>query len=835
MEVIEIIGGRIHNLKNISVKIPKSKIVAITGVSGSGKSSLAFDLLFEEGRSRYLQAIGMPPRLESDKPFDMITGLSPTIAVEQRTVRYRNPRSTVGTRTNIYNYLRMLYAACAVQLCPICKDPVNKSGSCDICGMEVEPLGMKHFSFNEPSGMCLSCTGRGYIREFKEEKLVPDPNKDLIGVCEDAPVAFAAMRNWMPSLAKHYGFGLDTPYKKLSKKIKHIFLYGSKGEKMEFYMVSKQYTHKSQKVYEGIIPHLERAMEKSVSDYRRRTIEKKYMDKSICPDCKGFRINDRAREVQIGGKHIGELATMTIDELMTFLNRSEDEHISSTIGQALIEKIGQELNKFFSLGLSYLHLNRPTHSLSGGENQRLSLMTQMNLGLDGCVLILDEPTMGMHELEKQNLADILTLLRDAGNSVLIVEHDEKLISIADEVIDLGPLSGVQGGEVIFQGPLSKIKTHNDSLTGRYLAKKMRYPVKKINDRRKPNFSKVVKLTNISTNNLKKVTVDIPLNIMVGIAGVSGSGKSSLITDTLVPLLKKQLTRNRKEKKIQNDVNDFGNDTRDPLEMIYGQVTGWNQLGDCIIVDQSPIGRNRNSFPASYIGLWDAIRKLFATQPLAKKRKYQEGHFSFNSDKGRCPNCKGEGRVSLAVSFLDEISLPCEECDGTRYIPDILEIEYGGKNIRDVLDLSVTDALEVFKEVEKIVHYLRILDDIGMGYITLGQPATTLSGGEAQRVKLAKALGTLKDRTTLFVLDEPSTGLHFHDEVKLLVLLDKLVDQDNSVVIIEHNPNILRFCDYIVELGPEGGPKGGQVLATGTPEKLVKNKTSLIGPFLRGQS
>ena len=831
MEKIEIIGARIHNLKNIDVSIPKHKIIAITGVSGSGKSSLAFDLLFEEGMTRYLHAIGLPPRLETEKQFDMITGLSPTIAVEQRTVRYKNPRSTVGTRTGIYNYLRMLYATEAKRLCPICKEPVSKNFTCEICGMEADPLEMKNFSFNEPSGMCLKCAGRGYIREFRPEKLIPNENWTLEEICKAASGSFAALKRWVPCLADHYGFNPKTPYKDLPKKIQDIFLYGSSGEKIVFQMESKQYTHVAKKEYEGIIPNLERAIETSVSDYRRKKIENSYMDKVICTDCKGFRINEQAREATISEKHIGELATITIDELLRFLENIDENELKYESGRALLAKIVDELKKFELIGLSYLHLNRSNRSLSGGEVQRLSLLTQMSLGLGDVVLILDEPTMGMHELEKESLGKILEVLRDQGNTVIIVEHDEKLISIADDVIDLGPGAGVLGGEIVFQGTLAKLKNDPKSLTGEYLGKKIEYPKKTQKMRRKLKPGKIIQLTDVSTNNLQNVTVDIPLGLMVGVSGVSGSGKSSLITDTLVPLLQKQLKYAKKQEKKAESEEIYDYETKDPLEIVKGKLDGWENIDECIVVDQSPIGRNRNSFPASYIGLWDVIRKLFAKQPVSKKRKYKDGRFSFNSEKGRCPVCKGEGRITLQISFLDELSVPCEECNGKRYISEILEVTYFKKNIREVLDLSVSDALEVFKEEPKIMKYLKILEKIGMGYIRLGQSATTLSGGEAQRIKLSKALGSSKHKNTLFVLDEPTTGLHFHDEVKLLKLLDQLVDQGNSVVIIEHNTNILSYCDWIIELGPKGGPKGGKIISEGTPEEVMKNTNSIIGEFL----
>lgn len=849
---IEVIGGRIHNLKNINIKIPKNKLIVFTGVSGSGKSSLAFDLLFEEGRTRYLQAIGMPPRLESEKQFDLIKGLSPTIAIEQRTTRFTNPRSTVGTRTSIYNYLRMLYAIESEQLCPICKVPVKSDLTCDICGMKVETLQIKNFSFNEPSGMCLKCKGRGYIREYLQNKLVPNEDWTLWEICEHASNAFADCKRWMPCLAEHYGFDQATPFKDLPKKIKDIFFYGTKGEKILLQMETKNYSHTTEKAFEGIIPHLERTMERNISDYRRKIIEDRYMDLGICPDCDGYRINEKARNAKIEGKHIGELAQLSITELIEFLETVKKKKFRIENSRALINKILNELKKFEILGLSYLHLNRYTRTLSGGEVQRLSLIAQMSLGLENVILILDEPTMGMHEIEKENLGKVLLNLRDSRNSLLVVEHDESLMKLAEQIIDLGPGAGVEGGEIVFQGTYSELLKDPKSLTGKYLSNELKYPKKTSKDRRKIDKSKRIRMIGISTNNLKNLNVDIPLGVMVGVAGVSGSGKSSLISDTLVPLLQNQFKIMRDLKKSENQTEvkmgkkkaNNGNDgtingneyesedeTRDPLEFIKGKLEGWDLINDIVVVDQGPIGRNRNSFPASYIGLWDYIRGLFAAQPLSKKRKYDEGHFSFNSDKGRCPVCKGEGRVKIQVSFLDDISILCEECHGQRYQSSILDVKYNGKNIKEILDLSVCDALQIFQEEPKITSYLKILNDIGMGYVTLGQSATTLSGGEAQRIKLSKALGTFKKENTLFILDEPSTGLHFHDETKLVTLLDRLVEQGNSVIIIEHNTKILGFCDYIIELGPSGGPKGGDLIACGTPEEIKSSNRSVIGKFL----
>jgi excinuclease ABC subunit A len=853
MENIEVFGARIHNLKNIDVKIPKGKIVAITGVSGSGKSSLAFDLLFEEGRTRYLQAIGLPPRLEREKEFDSILGLAPTIAVEQRTVRHRNPRSTVGTKTGIYNYLRMLFAAEGQRFCPMCKEKVKDDMSCDLCGFVVDRLEIKHFSFNEPSGMCPKCKGRGYIQEFRPEKVLINPNFTIWEICAspDATGSFADLKNWTPGLAEHYNFDLDTPYKDLSKKIQQMFLYGSNGEEIHFHYESKRFNGTIAREYEGVIPHLHRAMVKSSSDYRRRIIEKNFMDKVLCPECNGFQINENARETLVGDKHIGELAQFTINDLIQYLKGLPKSTFKTDHGEAMVKKVLRDLEKFLLVGLSYLHLNRTIRSLSGGEIQRLSLMTQMNLGLNGVILILDEPTMGMHEKEKKYLGEILINLRDAGNTVIIVEHDERLMKIADQIIDLGPGPGVKGGNIVYQGLLDGIKKNKNSYTGRYLSQVLKYPKKSEKDRLIPEKNHVLQLQNFTTNNLKDIYVDIPLGLMVGIAGVSGSGKSSLITDTLVPLILKQLKNTKKKKKstkkssktsksskkspkkkkIMSDETEIDEDEQDPFENVGGTIEGSDQIDDCIVVDQSPIGKNRNSIPATYIGVWDQIRKLFANQPAAKKKKFKDGHFSFNSDKGRCPACKGEGKIGLSISFLDELSLTCEECDGQRYIPTVLSIKYNGKNIREMLDVSVEESLKIFKDEPRIYKYMKILDDIGMGYMTLGQPATTLSGGEAQRVKLAKALGNQRRTNTLFVLDEPSTGLHFHDEVKLIKLLNRLVEQGNSVFLIEHNVKILSYCDWILELGPEGGPKGGYIIAKGSPEEIKNNKKSLIAEFL----
>ncbi len=822
MDEIKITGARIHNLKNLDVNIPKNQIIAITGVSGSGKSSLAFDVLFEEGRARYLEAIGFPPKVQDEKPFDSILGLSPTIAIEQRTVRLANPRSTVGTKTTIYTDLRRFYATEGKILCPICKVAVNKNLDCENCGMRVIRKEIKHFSFNEPSGMCLECKGRGFIMDFLEEKIITDPNKNLLEICKAGSGAFGDMKNFTKALAEALNFDINTPYIDLPQNIKDIFLYGT-DKTMQLKWKSRRFEGLIETKYEGIIPHLKRAMEKSISAYRRSKIEENFMTKIKCPECNGYRINQQAREVTIADKHIGQLNLMDAEQLIEFIDNLDNKHIITSHGRALIKLIKKNLNKLKLVGLSYLTLNRPIPTLSGGELQRLSLMAHLDSGLSSLIYILDEPTMGMHEIEKENLSNILKDLKKLRNTVIIVEHDSNLISIADEVIDMGPGPGKEGGKIVFQGTIENLKENKKSMTGQYLAGLLKLPQKTSNKKRKvASSTKKLKMKHVTTNNLKDIEVEIPLGVMVGVCGVSGSGKSSLISDTLVPVIKKYF-----KIKDEDEVND-----NIPENLGNIEITGWNNLSNCHVVSQAPIGRNRNSFPASYIGIWDRIRKIFAKTAVAKKKKFSEGHFSFNSDKGRCSSCKGYGVVDLQIFFLSDIEIPCEECNGTRYKPEILDVKYNGYNIHDILNLEVSEALKLFKDDAKISKFLGILEKIGMGYITLGQPATTLSGGEAQRIKLAKELGKARKGNDLFILDEPTTGLHFHDIAKLIELLDELVNQGNSVIIIEHDPDVLSYVDWLIELGLKGGPEGGKIIASGTPEEIKKIKSSNTAPFLK---
>jgi excinuclease ABC A subunit len=831
MDQIKVVGARIHNLKNINVNIPKRKIILITGVSGSGKSSLAFDILFDEGMNRYLQSIGFPPKFEDEKPFDLIDGLSPTVAVEQRTTRVFNPRSTVGTKTGIYGLLRMLYATEGILICPICKEPVNINLECDLCGMVVERKQIKHFSFNEPSGMCLSCKGRGYTMHITEDLIIQDNNRNLIQITKAGSAVFADQIRFVEQLPRFYDFDIKTPYKDLKDNIKQVFLYGS-GKKLPFEWDSKTFTGILERVFEGIIPHIKRALAESKSAYRRHKIHENFMSMKKCEECNGYRINEQAREVKIAGKHVGELAIMTIDELIVFLESISEEHVRSPQGESMLDSLLEGLKRMINVGLSYLHLNRSLPTLSGGELQRLSLMTHLDAGLDSLVYILDEPSMSLHEKEKESLIDILKQLKDLGNTVIIVEHDKRFIDIADEIIDIGPGAGVNGGEIVYQGSIDGIVEVENSYTGQFLAGNIKLPEKPIEERKVINSNtKFLTIRNVQTNNLKNITVKFPLGMMVGIAGVSGSGKSSLILDTLVPLIKPFFKRGAEIKQMKKD-NDEENEENDKDLLEYsGIIEGWENLDGVIVVDQKPISRVRTSTPCSFIGIWEKIRNLFAKTPEAKKRNYKAGHFSYNSDNGRCPACKGNGVQDLQISFLSSFTIPCKECKGMRYKPEILEVKYKGKTISEVLNMTVSEALKLFKSQTNISIVLKILDRIGMGYITLGQPAPTLSGGEAQRIKLAKELGKARKGNSLYILDEPTVGLSFYDAVKLMELLEQLVKEGNSVIIIEHDPQILAYTDYIIELGPEGGPKGGMVIAKGNPGEIRKSKESITAAYL----
>jgi len=725
----------------------------------------------------------------------------------------------------------MLYATEGKLVCPICKESVKENLECDLCGMVVERLEIKYFSFNEPSGMCLACKGRGYQMHLTEELIVQDYNRNLMQITKNGSAVFADQIRFVEQLPKFYDFDLKTPYKDLPENVKDVFLYGS-GKILPFDWDSKTFTGILERKFEGIIPHIERALTESKSVYRKDKIHKNFMILKKCDECEGYRINEQARSVKIRNKHIGELGIMPINQLISFLEGLRGDYLSTIQGKNMSELIIKGLKGMRDVGLSYIHLNRALPTLSGGELQRLSLMTHLDAGIDSLIYILDEPSMSLHEREKDSLIEFLIKLKDLGNSIIIVEHDKRFIEIADEIIDIGPGAGTYGGELVFQGKEDELKNVSNSYTGQFLSGKISLPPKPINLRKKVNDSTdFLTIKNAKTNNLKNLKVMIPLSMMVGIAGVSGSGKSSLILDTLVPLLQPFFKRGADKTKMKNNENSKDENSEELLDY-SGMVSGWEKLDEVIVVTQKPISRVKTSTPASYIGIWDKIRDKFSKLTESKKRKYTSGHFSYNSDKGRCPSCRGTGEQDLKISFLSSFNIICKECHGLRYKSEILEVKYKNNTIADVLNMTVSEASKLFASDNGISKVLQILENIGMGYITLGQPAPTLSGGEAQRVKLAKELGKARKTKSLYILDEPTVGLSFYDAVKLMELLEKLVQDGNSIVIIEHDPEILAYCDYLIELGPEGGPKGGEIIAKGTPQEIIANENSVIGMYLK---
>ena len=663
-----------------------------------------------------------------------------------------------------------------------------------------------------------------------EDLIVQDYNRNLIQITKTGSAVFADQIRFVEQLPRFYDFDMKTPYRDLPEEVKQVFLYGS-GKKLSFEWDSKTFTGTLERVFEGIIPHINRALTESKSAYRRDKIHKNFMSLKKCDECEGFKINEQARSVRLGEKHIGELAIMPINQLISFLEELNKHNIKTIQGKNMSELIIKGLGNMRDVGLSYIHLNRALPTLSGGELQRLSLMTHLDVGIDSLIYILDEPSMSLHEREKDSLVELLKKLKDLGNTIIIVEHDKRFIEIADEIIDIGPGAGINGGELVFQGKLDELKNISKSYTGQFLSGKLSLPHKPNNLRKNIDDSTdFLSIKNAKTNNLKNLKVEIPLGMMVGIAGVSGSGKSSLILDTLVPLMQPFFKRGA-DKTIKKNNENGVEENGEELSEYSGMVSGCEYLDEFIVVSQKPISRVKTSTPVSYIGIWDKIRNVFANTPTSKKMGFSAGHFSYNSEKGRCSKCRGTGEQDLHISFLSSFSIPCNECHGSRYKPENLNVKYKEKSISEVLNMTVTEALVHFKSHPSINKVLQILDDIGMGYITLGQPSPTLSGGEAQRVKLAKELGRARKTKTLYILDEPTVGLSFYDVVKLMELLDRLVREGNSVLIIEHDPEILSYCDYLIELGPEGGPKGGEVIAEGPLSKFKENVNSITGPYL----
>ncbi|MBL4938523.1 excinuclease ABC subunit UvrA [Clostridium sp. YIM B02515] len=760
MEEIKIQGARIHNLKNINLTIPKHKLVVITGISGSGKSSLAFDILFEEGKNQYLRSIGILAGLDNEDRFDTMEGIGPTVAVRQNTIRQSNPRSTVGTKTGILNQLALVYASDGKAL------------------DESEHLSPGSFLYTTADGMCISCQGRGSYYDINLKKLIPDKTTTLLEVYDSLQVTAGFLR----ILKNKYGMYFETSFWELPEDIQGEVVYGAYDNGKQSYCLERI---------------LRNAYEKG------EDVEEVYA-KTTCPDCHGERIGQEAREVFLGGKQIGELGQMTLSGLLDFINGIPAEELSQ-FGKNVVKNVMEKLKHLIQFSLGYLTLYRELASLSGGEVQRIFLHIHLESRLDSLIYVFDEPMAGLHPSEKQSMIEAVKELRDLGNTVIVVEHDKEMIRHADHIIEIGPKAGIEGGTVVYQGDYEGYEKE-DTLLSQYLFSKHLMLERTV---RTDRFDKEDSLTleHVRTHYLKDLTVAFPLHAMVGIAGLSGSGKSSLIEETLM----KRLANARK----------------------YGHakgIAGVERISGYAKISQEPIGRSVNSTPASYIGIWDKIRELFAKQPEAKIRNMSAGHFSFHS-KGACPDCGGSGYERIFLTSDFSVDKLCQTCHGKRFNEESLSVDYNGKTIVDVLEMSIVQAIFFFEDQNSIVKPLCILEQMGMGYLTLGQPSSSLSGGEAQRVKLAKELGRQLKGNMLYVLDEPTTGLSLYDTALLLKLLDQLVASGNSVIIIEHNVEVLRSCDYIIELGPEGGDKGGEIIAKGTPERLRDNPNSKTGRYL----
>ena len=928
-------GAKEHNLKNINLVIPRDKLVVITGLSGSGKSSLAFDTLYAEGQRRYVESLSSYARqflgLMEKPDVELIEGLSPAISIDQKTTS-KNPRSTVGTVTEIYDYIRLLYARIGVPYCPKCGKKIEKQTidqivdnileleqgtkiqvlapvirgrkgeftklledfqkegfvraridgeivelsddisidrkkkhnveivvdrlvikpdirsrltesveialkhannlvsidipgketklysqnyACPDCGISFDELSPRMFSFNNPFGACPACTGIGYLMKMDPDLIIPDKNKTLY----DGVKAFGSStmkkgetmaKMYFESIARHYGVDISVPIKKLPKDFLDKILYGTGTEKIDFEYTSAAGVRRFTAPFEGVIPTLERRHNETKSQGMRDFYEY-YMSESECPECNGARLKKEVLAVRVGDKNINELTSMSIDKIKDYLNSLQLSEKDQMIADQIFKELNKRLQFLMDVGLEYLTLSRSAGTLSGGEAQRIRLATQIGSGLTGVLYILDEPSIGLHQRDNEKLIATLKKLRDLGNTVLVVEHDEDTMYAADQVIDIGPGAGVHGGNVMAQGTAEEIKLVADSITGQYLSGKKQIPVPK--KRRKSN-GKAIEVKGASENNLKNINVKFPLGQFVCVTGVSGSGKSTLVNEILYKTVAKELNGS----------------TEKPGKC--KEIKGLHNIDKIINIDQSPIGRTPRSNPATYTGAFDIIRDIFAGTNEAKMRGYEKGRFSFNVQGGRCEACNGDGILKIEMHFLPDIYVPCEVCKGKRYNKETLEVKYKGKTIADVLDMTVEEALVFFENIPRIKQKIQTLYDVGLGYIKLGQPSTTLSGGEAQRIKLATELSKKATGKTLYILDEPTTGLHIADVHKLVEILQRLVDTGNSVIVIEHNLDLIKTADYIIDLGPEGGDNGGQIVAVGSPEHICRNEQSYTGKFLK---
>ena len=930
---IRIRGARQHNLKNINLDIPRDKMVVITGLSGSGKSSLAFDTIYAEGQRRYMESLSSYARQflgQMDKPdVDYIEGLSPAISIDQKTTS-RNPRSTVGTVTEIYDYLRLLFARVGHPHCPRCGKPVNQQSldqmldqllalpertkllimaqavrgkkgehkkllehirkegytrlridgeirdsgeeiqleknkkhtievvidrliirpeirprmaesmevalkmgqgvayvqivdgeqlmfsqnfACEDCGISLPEITPRMFSFNSPFGACPVCSGLGSQMEMDLELVLPDKAKSL------AEGAIAPMSTnvkgyymrQMDALVQKYGCTLDTPWQEMPAKLQQKLLYGTGEEILEFGYENMFGQYKIHRIpFEGVMNILNRRYRESESDTMREEYEN-YMSVNLCPECHGARLKPEVLAVTIGGKNIQQVTDMPVAQCQEFFQQVEFSDRERTIGQQVLKEIQARLGFLAKVGLEYLTLSRAAGTLSGGEAQRIRLATQIGSGLVGVLYILDEPSIGLHQRDNNKLLEALKNLRNMGNTLLVVEHDEDTMRVADHIVDIGPGAGSQGGYVVAQGTAEEIMAVPESVTGQYLSHKKIIPVP---EKRRQGNGNFLEILGAEENNLKNVHLKLPLGVFTVITGVSGSGKSTLINEILYKAVASKLYR------IKGRPGKFK------------KLLGMENVDKVIDIDQSPIGRTPRSNPATYTGVFDLIRTLFSQCSEAKMRGYKPGRFSFNIKGGRCETCKGDGIIKIEMHFLSDVYVPCEVCGGARYNQETLEVKYKGKSIADVLDMTIEESVEFFKNVPRIANKLQVLQDVGLGYVKLGQSATTLSGGEAQRVKLATELSRRSTGKTLYILDEPTTGLHTADIHRLLEILQRLVDGGDSVVVIEHNLDVIKSADYIVDLGPEGGDKGGTIVAQGTPEEIVKVKASYTGKFLK---
>jgi len=819
--MIIIKGAKHHNLKNISLKLPKNKLIVFTGVSGSGKSTLVFDIIHAESQRRFIKGLSTFAKRSMEKvekpKVEYISGLNPSLAIEQKSVS-NNPRSTVGTLTEISDYLRLLYSRIGIRTCENCKTEVktllhqNSKSECTNCHNFIKPLMSAHFSSNTPHGMCPHCKGLGITQEIDLKLLIGD---ESLSILDGAINWFGNIREnnkttWptgpLGVVFNHYNIDIETPWRDLPKDFQDVILYGSGEDKLEYPSIMGGKT--TLKPVKGIVTELTRLYYETDSEITRKKYAQ-FMNFNTCSVCNGTKLLKEANNVRIGKRTISEVSNMSVREVLIFIKDIYEyaEDFVFKMSEEITLEIYKRLSFLNDVGLHYLSLNRSAPTLSGGECQRVRLATQLSSEITGITYVLDEPSTGLHPRDLEKLVGTLLRLRDKGNTVIVVEHDEEIMKHADYIVDIGPYAGILGGEVIAQGNLDTIKNNNDSLTGKYLSKTL-----SVNDVMHNNLesNRFLTIKGVCCNNLRGVTANFRLNTLNVVTGVSGSGKSSLISKTLEPLLENLL--NKADNKVEH----------------YSEILGYEDLDKVINVSQEPIGRTPRSNPATYIGVFDKMRKVFADTPYAKEHNMSFDYFSFNSVKGRCPCCEGQGQIKIEMHFLPDVWIECDECNGKRFTEEVLKNKINGKNIADVLDMDTNESSEFFEDNKDIHLILEVLKEVGLGYIKLGQSATTLSGGEAQRVKLAKELSRKAKGKTLYIFDEPTNGLHFHDVKQLLIIFDKHLKAGHTLIVVEHNLDVIKAAGWIVDIGPEGGKDGGKVIVEGTLKDIINSRESLTG-------